>query len=212
MNEPWQNEVGKKAVFSRNPLTILYKVECYALYEGGYLGNKPKTWGSRREIVESGWRGLICVRSKRGTDRTNVEYNRRIEEIPSILEEMGLREEDAGFNQAMPDEHLVIQGEVCRLDGRENLDGERDIWTFGGLGLRYTTVKDPMNRALAKEDLWVQGINARLLLSRTMDTPSQDNLTRLLQEFPDSAIEFSTYDIGVGNLGHNTIFWEVRNY
>lgn len=53
---------------------------------------------------------------------------------------------------------------------------------------------------------------SRHMLRAAMDSPSFDNLERLLHDYPDHAIEFSTFRRPVGVLNENTIFWEVRYY
>tara|TARA_Y100000310_G_scaffold268797_1_gene281602 strand:+ start:8044 stop:8268 length:225 start_codon:yes stop_codon:yes gene_type:complete len=74
-------------------------------------------------------------------------------------------------------------------------------------------MKKPMNQALAKEELHVCGLDARSLLEENLFASSHSDITRLLKEFPKSIIEFSSYNISVGDLkGRNTVIWEVRNY
>jgi hypothetical protein len=69
-----------------------------------------------------------------------------------------------------------------------------------------------MNVALKERIFYLRGLNARLKIKSVMDPPSYENLERLFNEFPGHAVEFSSYEIGVGELGYNTLFWEVRNY
>ena len=121
-------------------------------------------------------------------------------EVPEVIEQFkkqGISEDYLGFNQSMPDEHLTIQGEVTRCYG---------------LTLRYSTVKKPMNQALEKENIEVKGLPARHLLKKHLDYLSYENLEHLMEIWQDHVVEFSAYDILVGNLGWNTVFWEVRNY
>ena len=104
------------------------------------------------------------------------------------------------FNQSMPDEHLLIQGEI--MDG-----------VGGGLELTYSTIKKPMNLALVEEELFIKGLTTKILLQQNLSPSSYSDMVALLDIFPDSIIEFSSYDIPVGNLkGRNTIIWGVRNY
>lgn len=176
------------------------KQDFFLLYEAGRLGNKAITWNSYEDILNSGWEGLVCIRGKDKIQRKKVKYNTPINEIPKIIEEFRKeRIEKITFNQSMPDGHLIIQGEVMK--------------THLGLCLWYTTKKVPMNKALAEESLYAEGLKANILLETFMDPSSYSDLKDLMEIFPDSAIEFSTYDICVGTLPNkNTVFWEVRNY
>ncbi len=189
-------------VLSRNPRTINNKREVYALYENGLFGNKAKTWDSYEKIVEDGWTGLVCMRSKRGMDRVSVVYNIPLEEVPKNIKswlEKGFRYTEISFNQNMPDKCLLVQGEVMRSEG--------------GLCLRYTTIKKPMNLSLLEEDLKATGLRAKIILEKNLDPSSYSDMEALLESFPNSIIEFSTYSINVGCIpGRNTVFWEVRNF
>lgn len=97
-----------------------------------------------------------------------------------------------------PDQKIIHQGEV-----------QRSIHYFD---LTYSIVKAPMRIALATETLHAQGLRAVHILKSAMDATSWDNLNRLFDQFPDSVIEYTTYSIPVGELGNNTVIWEVRNY
>ena len=184
----------------RDGSQINNKSSCYKLYEAGCFGNKPLTWSSFDEILKSSWKGKISMRSKRGILRRNVIYALPIEKVPLAVKKwkrLGNPESEIGFNQSMPDEHLIIQGEITR---------------FNALTLRYSTLKKPMNQALAEEERECYNEEAYRLIRRSLDSSSYENLEILLETWPGSVVEFSTYNIPVGNLHLNTIFWEVRNY
>ena len=176
--------------------------ECYLLYNQGLFGNRALAWNSYNEILKSGWKGNICVRGRQGIKRGRVVYNIGLDKVLGIIKgwgEEGIPENHIAFNQSMPDEHLTIQGEVMK----------------GHLGfvVWYTTIKQPMNIALEKESLYVNGLKAQMLLKKYLSESSYEDLMALLDLFPDSAIEFSCYRIPVGNIsGRNTVIWEVRNY
>jgi hypothetical protein len=178
------------------------KQEYYLLYEHGFFGNKALTWNSIDEIIDSEWKGEICVRGKKGILRSMARFNLSLEEARNYILELskkGVLEKDLTFNQSMPDEALLIQGEVMR--------------SLENYFLTYTRVKEPMNRALAKEELYATGITALHLLKQNLFPSSYDDLQALFDIFPDSVIEFSSYEVLVGNLpNRNTILWEVRNY
>ena len=64
-----------ETILARNPREIRNKREFYLLYDRGLFGNKPLTWNSYEEIVESGWKGNVCIRGKRTLDRQLLPYN-----------------------------------------------------------------------------------------------------------------------------------------
>ncbi len=193
-----------REVMSRNPKKILDKAENYALYEAGLFGNKAMTWNSYKEILQSDWKGGVCMRSKKGIARSEVKYNVPLKELPKHIEDwkwLGIPEEMISFNQSMPDEHLILQGEILR---------EGNLFC-----LLYSTVKKPMNIALKEKSQEIIGFDAAKVLRRNLAEESYADLENLLTEFPYSVVEFSAYSIPVGNLSHtgrNTVFWEVRNY
>ena len=193
-----------KEIMNRSPRKVLDKSECYLLYEAGFFGNKALTWNSYEEIIKSGWNGGVCMRSKKGVARKQVRYNLKLEEVPRNIrqfEELGIPEKMIGFNQSMPDEHLFLQGEVM-INGRE-------LYLFG------TTVKKPMNVALAENNFTLEENVAREMLEIKLTNESYSDIMGLLKTFPTSVVEFSAYRIPVGDMAHlnrNAVIWEVRNY
>ena len=181
---------------------IKYKDDYYLLYEKGFLGNKPLTWNSIEEIKESGWKKEISIRGRKGIARGKSRFNLTLEEATNYIEQLkkeGIPPEKLTFNQSMPDDHLLIQGEIMRNEDLYNLV--------------YTFVKKPMNRALEEKTLRAKGLTALNLVKGNLSPSSYTDLQTLFDIFPDSIIEFSAYDILLGNLpNRNTIMWEVRNY
>ena len=184
---------------------VANKRKFYEMYELGLFGNKPLTWKSRQEILDSGWKGKVCIRaggSRNGMKRSRVGYNIPLANLKSKIEQLvqkGIPESDLFFNQSMPDRNLTFQGELMR--------------GIGGLNLHYTYVKKPMNKALKISSYNTQGLEAKMLLQKHLSPSSLSDIYCLLDIFPESIIEFSAYRIPVGNIpGRNTIIWEVRNY
>jgi len=178
------------------------KLEYYNLYERGFFGNKPLTWNSVEEIVKSGWNGKVCIRGKKGIARSKARFNLTLEETETYLLELekeGIPKINLTFNQSLPDEELRIQGEIMR--------------SIRSYSLTYTTIKEPMNYALAKETLHAEGLAALNLIKSNLFPSSYEDLQTLFDIFPDSVIEFSSYHVPLGNLpNRNTLIWEVRNY
>jgi hypothetical protein len=179
----------------------------YTDFETGLFGNKARTWNSYGELVASGWKDLVCIRGK-GIPREDVKYNLPFEQVRKEVEGLiakGYPEYLLKFNQSMPDYALSIQGEVVGITSRDT--------HMNGLELTYTTVKKPMNEGLKEETKFASGLFAKLILCSRMDPSSFEDLQALFEIYPDSAVEFSTYEVAVGDIpNRNTVFWEVRNY
>jgi hypothetical protein len=191
-----------KMIEENDARTVNSKSEYYQLYERGFFGNKPLTWNSIEEIVKSGWNGKICIRGKKGIARSKARFNLTLEETEKYLLELekeGIPRINLTFNQSLPDEDLLIQGEVMR--------------STRSYSLTYTTIKEPMNYALAKETLCAEGLTALNLIKSNLFPSSYEDLQTLFSIFPDSVIEFSSYRFPLGSLpNRNTLIWEVRNY
>jgi len=142
------------------------------------------------------------MRSKAGTARKNVRYKVDIKEVPAVMEEwksLGIKKENIAFNQSMPDEHLILQGEIMKDEN--------------GLYVLYSRIKKPMNLALKEKEEHAFGLNALRILKETLWPSSMSDVESLLEIYPDSVIEFSAYEIAVGEIpGRNTVIWEVRNF
>jgi hypothetical protein len=195
------NEV-KNRVFSRNPPSIKYKGEFYELFNKGFFGNKVDTANSYEEIIKKAWKGTVSIRSSgSGTARALV-YNFPIKNIPEEIEKrnkLGFDISKLSFSLTPPDDKLRIQGEIIRT--------ERGIFVL------YSTVKKPMNLSLKDKEKIADGLEALKLLEENLFPVSLEDIYELLDLFPNDVIEFSSYDVCVGNLPHrNTIIWEVRGY
>ena len=191
----YEREIEKRRI-------IAAKKEYYSLSESNFFGNKARTWNSVEEIINTKWKGKICIRSKKGIERTRTPFAMTLDETILKIKEFekeGISAEELIFNESMPDEYLTIQGEVMR--STENYS------------LTYSTIKAPMNIAFQKERLFAKGLIALNLLKENLCPPSYEEMQTLFDLFPDSVIEFSSYDISVGNVpNRNTVIWEVRNY
>lgn len=70
------------------------------------------------------------------------------------LKELGHNEEEMTFNQSMPDEHLLLQGEA--------MNHNKSVYLY------YTAVKKPMNLRLAEESHTVEEKDAVKILIENM--------------------------------------------
>lgn len=187
------------------------KYENYKLYESGFYGNQLKQWPSVDAFYDDCSSGLwnvnepvaLRLKNKPGIELEDYCKPRMVGDIctnivPNWVVDHGINREDIVVNEIGPDENITLQGEVRRDEQ--------------GLSLRYSNAKTIMRHAWPIHESWANGLKAKMMLEYFMDHNSYHNLMRLLEIFPDSVIEFSCYDISVGNLKWNTVFWEVRNY
>lgn len=164
------------------------KKQMYELLRKGAFGNTARTWSSYVELLASGYSGLLGIRAMEpgGQFLAHVPLS-QVADGPYIYSEM------------QSDEHIVLQGEVYR--------------STTGLYLYCSVVKKHMRVALreAGRHYWLTAAYAQL--QAAMWPSDYDWLMELLTEYPDSVVEFSSYNRAVGLLPkRNTIIWEVRNY
>jgi hypothetical protein len=181
-------------VIAAAPARIRCKREFYRLWRAGLLGNRPRTWADATALAASGWPRPVVARSS-NANGWKTRYGIAVEEALALARQVpGLT-----FNECLPDEALLIQGEVMR--------GER------GLELTYSTVRKPMKVALAEETRSALGLAAKMLLDFYLWPTSRDDLDALLDLYPAAVVEFGAYDRAIGDQPfRNTLFWEVRNY
>lgn len=183
-------------------MKVRTKEEMYRLYYEGAFGNKLQTWTSYESLIASGYDGTVTMRYKGKHGGAWSSFNQKIEEIPLEIERWVRQGADPTliqYNESAPDERLIFQGEVMR--------------DLGFYHLVYSFEKTKMNYAMRNNPLKTKGLHALCVLREYMSTNSYEDLMLLLDNYPDSVVEFSVYEMDLGCLPHrNTIFWEVRNY
>jgi hypothetical protein len=179
--------------------SVLTKDDFVRRYIAGEFGNRPPTWGTLDEYLDSGHFGLVHVRNRVTAGKT--WYNVLTCQVPEVWEEAS---RSYGANHLYistmgPEKCKVFQGEVMR-----------HIW---GLSLHYNTEAKPMREVSAENWKDVTGVWASIQIARFLDDNSVEWLEYLLEEYPDHVVEFSTYSQQWGMVpGFNTVFWEVRKY
>ena len=178
------------------------KKDMYKLYHAGKFGNKLQTWDSLEEFKKSFFDEPVVLRYKGPHGGAWTQYNIPTHEIQWYVDTWvseGAKKELITVNECAPDELLLIQGEI-----QNSIDF---------IDLRYTLEPLPMKLGLAKQQYHTGGIKALTLLKQFVDPSSYDWIMELLQEYPTSVIEFSTWKPDIGCIPHrNTVVWEVRNY
>jgi hypothetical protein len=155
------------------------------------FGNRPHIWLSQKDLRASGWTKSVTARR-----RTGGECHYWI----TVTEALESRFAEFTFNEALPDDRLIIQGEVCHLGGH--------------LHLFYSLATVPMLEALRTNGKNLDGVHAWHLMEAKMDTLGYDAVRELLDAYEEPCVvEFGTYSCSAGVIpGHRTLIWEVRAY
>jgi hypothetical protein len=123
-------------------------------------------------------------------------------------EECRLRYNRGEFGNRLPDwanprnfeSDIIFQGNVTR-----NQNGLDLLFSYEKLPF-HEALEHPLTERVYREV-------AVLLLAEYLSSDSLSWLYRLLEEYPNHNIVFTTYNQNWGNIqGHNTVFWEIRNY
>ena len=167
---------------------VANKQEMYKLLRSGAFGNTARSWSSYAELLASDYRGLVGVRSlvTGGPFLAHVPFDK----VPKTAN---------NYSEMQDDSNILLQGEIYRSEM--------------GLYLYASKVQRHMRLALAEggESFWLS--RARVKLQTALWPSDYDDLMLLLDEYPESVVEFSAYSRAVGNIpNRNTIIWEVRNY
>src|SRR5690349_18551688 len=94
------------------------KSASYRLYDAGYLGNKFRTWNNLREISASGYFGNVVARYKGSSGGARYPHIgehlslERAADVVHLWKSLGAREDQIVFNEAAPDDALILQGEI----------------------------------------------------------------------------------------------------
>lgn len=180
-------------------MEILYKTDALALYEKGLLGNRPRCW-SVKDYFKSGYCGKVGLRTKIVAGGPWV-YDIELKDVVLIIEKwrkLGIVDGQIHISEMAPHKYSTISGEVAL--------------SIRHYDLTFSYSKFPLREALKDVCEYAYGLTALLILKKYLDEASYVNLEDLFEKYPDSVVEFSCFEIGVGELGRNTIFWEVRNY
>ena len=184
---------------------IRRKSDMYKLYEQGALGNKLRTWSSTDELAASGYSGSVTLRYKGkagvgGWCAYDLAPDKVAETVATWVGE-GADPKLIVANESAPDERLLVQGDV----GRNPAGG-------GGLVFRYSTERVKMRVAM-ETATHAYGAEASALVGGYLSAGSLADVQELLELYPDAIVEFSAYEMTVGERpGRNAVIWEVRDY
>ncbi len=181
---------------------VYSKAEYYRRWHRGDFGNRPRNWPTLEDLNQDTYAGLVTIRYKTpGSNfcRSGI-LRSEVESVVAEMIEAGATPELLTFNETPPDSKVLFQGEV--------------MLTEHSLYLLYSLAPNlSCKHALQQSPEHARGLVARGLLKHYMNAQDLSDLDELLEVFPDSVVEFSTYSVNVGCCpGRRTLFWEVRNY
>ena len=190
------------------PATVLSKPQNYRLWQGGAFGNKLRAWRTVAEWRESGFGGMVVLRTVMGGNGP-CRYNLNPEEVDAVVDgwlALGIPPDMIMVNEAAPDDDVILQGEY--LNDIYEIDGEAG-WGY----FRYSRARAQMRDALAAAPEVAHRLRSDLLLELAMTPASHDDWSLLLERHPGHVLEVSIYDRCLGDTpGRNALVWEVRRY
>jgi hypothetical protein len=190
------------------PGPILSKSQNYRLWQGGAFGNKLRAWRTVDEWRESGFDGMVVLRTVMGGGgpcRYNLQPGEVDAEVVGWLA-LGIPLDRIMVNEAAPDGDVILQGEY--LNDIYEIDGEAG-WGY----FRYSRARAQMRDALAASPEVAHRLRSDLLLKLAMTPASHDDWNLLLEQHPGHVLEVSIYDRCLGDIpGRNALVWEVRKY
>ncbi len=167
------------------------KRRMYEMYLAGEFGNRLRAYDNLADYNRDAEDlGRVAMRFT-GPARRMIKNLDRAQVNLQFVQGVNIISEFA------PDQRLTLHGEVMR-DHR-------------GLVLYYSTVRGyRMRDGLSAFGQTLTGLSAKMMLQRHLDSASYLWLEELMQRWPGCIVEFSSYDMLVGDRMNNTLWWEVR--
>lgn len=194
-------------------MNIGNKAQMYELYRKGEFGNSLRIWPTWEAMQRDGYATYAPDSPKVGL-RVSAGTTRRFRTEMTLVE--AEIECDAWVEQGIDPKHIVWCESASH--GWNLMNGQVQR-SHEGLCLTYSTkVGITQQQAVwslpeaEAERKHTTGFRAVWLLHCYMDSPSIENLERLLDTYDGAVVEFTIFDRLVGPLSWNTVFWEVRNY
>lgn len=194
-------------MFTESFPPILDKRTNYHLWQSGAFGNKLRAWRSLSEWRDSGFAGLVALRSLMDGGGP-CEYNIPTEQVESSVKRWlanGHPPDRLMFNEAAPDQSVLLQGEYLN----DIHLGGPSYWGY----FHYSRVKSQMRDALKEAPELAQGLRSDLMLRLAMTPSSYEDWLLLLNRYHGHVFEVSIYEGCLGDTpGRNALVWEVRRY
>jgi hypothetical protein len=193
-------------VFEEFP-PIVDKRMNYSLWRSGAFGNKLRVWRSMDEWRNSGFAGLVVLRSLMDGGGP-CEYSLAPEQVEESVRRWlanGHPPDRIMFNEEASDQHVLLQGEYLN----DIHLGGSSYWGY----FHYSRVKTQMRDALKAAPELAQGLRSDLMLRLAMTPSSYEDWLLLLDRYHGHVFEVSIYERCLGDIpGRNALVWEVRKY
>ena len=175
-------------------MRIKNKREMVELLESGALGNATRIWHDPKELLASGFKGPISVRSSVSWGKFKPEMS-TIDCIAYYREliRLGARSSSLFFHEWAPPESMVV---ICHLGRTEY--GYELLWS--------------RNKNIAIDTQIVHGLVAKITLEELAGEHNREKLQEIFDIYPESAIEFTIHNQRVGRSHEDMVIWEVRDY
>ena len=189
---------------------VLNKKENYRLWQSGAFGNKLRAWRTVDEWRESGYDGLVALRTLLSVGGSGpCAYDVSPDQVGRVCDYwriLGVPVASIMVNEMGP-RGEILQGEYFNgITIGENGD---TLWG----DFFYSTTPKPMRDALRLDGTETYGLRADFLIRNAMTPASYEDWQQLLTDYPDHVLEVSIYDRCLGDLPHrNALVWEVRRY
>lgn len=184
-------------------MLIQGKKVMYELLKKGGFGNTIRMWETIEDLCrakEEGYSGNVSVRTSTISDTGIRPFypNRSVYEAIDLGQRLRCLGYTVHFNETPPDHLLRINAEYMLWDGLPYME--------------YSTLKTAMREGLRRQRLYVESTEATLILKTVLSPASFEDITLLAEQYPEAVVEFSAYDVFVGELkGRNAVVWECRH-
>lgn len=174
----------------------------YELLTCGAFGNRFRIWKTESEFLAAINNGYDWLVGLRCVGQPGLPYIHHITPEQALSLAPSLRKAhncDVRFYEASPDQFITIQGEISDYPH--------------GYAVEWSHQKTHMRAALATQRLSDFSPRIPAIIRHHFNEPSLDDLLDIFRLFPGCTVEFTCYEIILGQLsGRNTIIWEVRHY
>ncbi len=183
-------------------MKIQTKQEMYEAQMSYKLGNCLRIWQGIDQVRRSSYDGPIAIRSLVPGHRMLTHIDEK--DLETITHEYLKKE-------CLQQEQIIYSEMAAPSMGIKRLLNAEVMRTEVGLYVQWCDENIRMPEAMKKAKVST-GTTAKLVLEHFLDPCDYDDITTLLDMYPDSVIELSVLDKNVGWAGRKMLVWEVKNY
>lgn len=198
-HENQQYRVAQMDEISRPP--VKSKRDFYRRFHKGEFGNRFRTWSSLEEYLDSGFSGLVGIRTMRSAGGPGP-FIVNLKRSQAIKKARQLKGESISISEMCPHEHNRLLGEICQLQN-------------GTLHLRASKKRNLRMResVLPENSRDYFGYEALSVVRNYTTETDFSWIEFLLESYANHVIEFTSLGVPAGVIpGSHCVIWEVRNY